>query len=80
MKSFLQHSQWCISSISILIIRYETNPITVFMYYEYKQWHELFVKVIGIMGGVFTVATILDGAVHSSLYFLIEKQRLGKLK
>lgn len=50
------------------------------MYYEYKQWHELFVKVIGIVGGVFTVATILDGAVHSSLYFLIEKQRLGKLK
>lgn len=47
---------------------------------EYAQWHQLFVKVVGIIGGIFTVATIVDSMVHSSIHFLLEKQRLNKLR
>lgn len=83
MRLFLLHFQWYISSIfSIFIVlkRYETNPITIFRYVEYAQWHELFVKIVGIVGGVFTIGVIIDGMVHSSILFLVEKHRLNKLR
>lgn len=64
----------------LLSCRYETNPITILTVLEYTQWHQLFVRVVGIIGGIFTVATIVDSLVHSSIHFLLEKDRLGKLK
>lgn len=69
-----------LATAPMLVFRYETSPISILRIQEYQQWHILFVKVVGIIGGVFTVATIIDSLVHSSIRFLIEKQRLGKLR
>jgi hypothetical protein len=36
--------------------------------------------MVGIIGGVVTIGIILDGMVHSSIRFLLEKHRLNKLR
>lgn len=54
--------------------------MTVIKILQYQQYHELFVDVVGLIGGIFTLAIILDQFVHSSIHFLMEKHRLGKLK
>ena len=65
---------------SIYEVRYETSAMTVISIEQSKQLHELFVDIVGLIGGVFTLAIILDQLIHSSVHFLIEKHRLGKLK
>jgi hypothetical protein len=35
--------------------------------------------MIAIIGGIFTVASIVDQLVHSSIRYLIDKHRMGKL-
>ena len=54
--------------------------MTVLQIYSHNEWHSLFIDIVGILGGIFTVASILDHMVHSSIHFLIEKQRLNKLR
>lgn len=54
--------------------------MTTVMIEEYSEYHELFVEIVGLIGGIFTIATIVDQFVHSSIHFLMEKHRLGKLK
>lgn len=47
---------------------------------EHQEWHRLFVELVGLIGGVFTIAAVIDLFVHSSIHFLLEKKRLGKLR
>lgn len=54
--------------------------MTVLHIYSYSEWHTLFIEIVGILGGIFTVASILDHFVHSSIHFLVEKHRLNKLR
>lgn len=63
----------------MLLFRYETNPMTVLKIYEYQQWHTFFIDFIGVLGGIFTVSAIIDSMVHSSIKFLLDKHRQGKL-
>ena len=68
-----------LAQFPMVLFRYETNPMTVLEIYEYQQWHTFWIEFIGILGGIFTVSAIIDGMVHSSIRFLIEKNRIGKL-
>lgn len=54
--------------------------MTVLEIVSHNQWHTLFIDIVGILGGIFTVASIIDHLVHSSIRFLIEKNNLGKLR
>jgi hypothetical protein len=54
--------------------------MTVLHIYSHNEWHSLFIDIVGILGGIFTVASIIDHLVHSSIHFLLEKQRLNKLR
>ena len=54
--------------------------MTVLHIVSHNEWHSLFIDMVGILGGIFTVASIIDHMVHSSIHFLIEKQRLNKLR
>mgnify|MGYP000912447197 CR=1 FL=1 len=54
--------------------------MTVLLVATSQPWHTLFIDIVGILGGIFTVASIIDHLVHSSIHFLIEKNRLGKLR
>jgi hypothetical protein len=53
--------------------------MTVLHIYSHNEWHSLFIDIVGILGGIFTVASIIDHLVHSSIHFLVEKHRLNKL-
>jgi len=36
--------------------RYETNPMTVLLITSHNEWHTLLIDIVGILGGIFTVA------------------------
>ena len=46
---------------------------------EYQPFHIFMIQLVAIIGGIFTVSSILDQLVHTSMRFLLEKQRLNKL-
>jgi len=54
--------------------------MTVLNIESHNEWHSLFIDIVGILGGIFTVASIIDHLVHSSIHFLVEKHRLNKLR
>jgi hypothetical protein len=37
------------------------------------------IELVAILGGIFTVSSIIDQIVHSSIRYLVEKHTLGKL-
>jgi len=63
---------------NILMFNYELSPITV----KYEQTTENFLDFLlytsAIIGGVFTVAGIIDALIHRSVSAIF-KQRIGKL-
>lgn len=64
----------------MVYFKYETNPMTVLHILNEKEWHTLFIEIVGIIGGIFTVATIIDHLIHSSIHFLVKKHMLNKLR
>mmetsp|Transcript_133461 Transcript_133461/g.232001 ORF Transcript_133461/g.232001 Transcript_133461/m.232001 type:complete len:347 (-) Transcript_133461:226-1266(-) len=62
-----------------LYLRYDFSPVTV----RYKETQERFshflVQICAVIGGVFTVAGLLDSALHKSIVHLAKKAQLGKL-
>lgn len=62
-----------------LYIRYDFSPVTV-RYKEVKESLSHFlVQICAVIGGVFTVAGVLDSVVHKSIVHLAKKAQLGKL-
>mmetsp|Transcript_17657 Transcript_17657/g.31953 ORF Transcript_17657/g.31953 Transcript_17657/m.31953 type:complete len:347 (+) Transcript_17657:153-1193(+) len=62
-----------------LYLRYDFSPVTV-KYVEVKESLSHFlVQICAVIGGVFTVAGMLDSMVHRSIVHLAKKAQLGKL-
>lgn len=62
-----------------LYIRYDFSPVTV-RYQETKESASHFtVQICAVIGGVFTVAGVLDSVLHKSIVHLAKKAQLGKL-
>ena len=64
--------------MSVLIFNYELSPITVQYTQVTENFFEFLVYICAIVGGVFTVAGIVDAMIHKSVAVLF-KQRIGKL-
>ncbi|CAK74245.1 unnamed protein product (macronuclear) [Paramecium tetraurelia] len=59
--------------------RYDLSPVTVkFLQYRESFLHFL-VQICAILGGVFTIASIVDGMIHKSVVALLKKYEMGKL-
>ncbi|CAK80892.1 unnamed protein product (macronuclear) [Paramecium tetraurelia] len=59
--------------------RYDLSPVTVkFLQYRESFLHFL-VQICAILGGVFTIASIIDGMIHKSVVALLKKYEMGKL-
>lgn len=60
-------------------LRYDFSPVTV----RYKETRESFphflVQICAVVGGIFTVAGLLDSVLHKSIVELAKKAQLGKL-
>lgn len=62
-----------------LYLRYDFSPVTV-RYTEQRETLAAFlVKICAVIGGVFTVAGLLDSVVHRGIVHLAKKAQLGKL-
>lgn len=63
----------------LLFFRYDLSPITV----EYKQVKMSFlsflINIFAILGGVFTVAGIIDAIIHKSVLMLLRKAEMNKI-
>lgn len=46
---------------------------------EYQPFYVFLIQLVAIIGGIFTVSSIIDQMVHTSVKFLLEKHRLNKL-
>mmetsp|Transcript_98866 Transcript_98866/g.250933 ORF Transcript_98866/g.250933 Transcript_98866/m.250933 type:complete len:347 (-) Transcript_98866:179-1219(-) len=62
-----------------LYFRYDFSPVTV----QYKETRESFshflVQICAVIGGIFTVAGIVDSVLHKSIVHLAKKAQVGKL-
>ena len=75
-NSFSENS---IDRSALLFFRYDLSPITV----EYKHTKMSFltflINVFAILGGVFTVAGIIDAIIHKSVLLLLRKAEMNKI-
>lgn len=66
------------SQQNMLLFNYELSPITVQFRQESENIFEFLVHICAIVGGIFTVAGIIDALIHRSVSVLFKK-RIGKL-
>ena len=75
-NSFSENS---LDRLPLLLFKYDLSPITV----EYKQTKMSFltflINVFAILGGVFTVAGIIDAIIHKSVLMLLRKAEMNKI-
>ena len=75
-NSFAENS---LDRLPLLFFRYDLSPITV----EYKHVKMSFltfmINIFAILGGVFTVAGIVDSIIHKSVLMLLRKAEMNKI-
>ena len=63
---------------SVLMFNFEFSPITENISAKNKNLIEFLISVCAIIGGVYTIAGIVDSMIHKSVSFVF-KNRIGKL-
>jgi len=61
------------------MLQYDFAPIVTKYTQEKETFINFIVQVCAIVGGVFTVAEIVDRLFHRSMQLIMQKARLGKL-
>lgn len=62
-----------------LYLRYDFSPVTVRYTEKRESTSHFLVQICAVIGGVFTVAGLLDSALHKSIVVLAKKAQIGKL-
>lgn len=62
-----------------LYLRYDFTPVTVRYRETRATVHSFVVEVCAVLGGIFTTAGLMDGAVHRVFVYLARKTRAGKV-
>lgn len=62
-----------------LYLRYDFSPVTVRYTEKRESVSHFLVQVCAVVGGIFTVAGILDALLHKSIVHLAKKAQIGKL-
>jgi len=62
-----------------LYFRYDFSPVTVRYTEKRESTSHFLVQICAVIGGVFTVAGLLDGILHKSIVVLAKKAQIGKL-
>ena len=66
------------SADDILMFNFEFSPITENVTKNHKNLVAFIISICAIIGGIYTIAGILDSCIHKSIGFVF-KSRLGKL-
>lgn len=59
--------------------RYDLSPVTVKFKLESETFASYLISICGIVGGIFTVAGIIDAMIHKSVMTILKKAEQGKL-
>jgi len=62
-----------------LYFRYDLSPVTVKYTHHKESFFRFLVQICAIIGGIFTVAGIIDALVHKSVVNIMKKASIGKL-
>jgi hypothetical protein len=62
-----------------LYLRYDFSPVTVRYTEKREATSHFLVQICAVIGGVFTVAGLLDSVLHKSIVVLAKKAQIGKL-
>jgi len=62
-----------------LYLRYDFSPVTVRYDEKQESLSHFLVQICAVIGGIFTVAGLLDSALHKGIVHLAKKAQIGKL-
>ncbi|OMJ83548.1 hypothetical protein SteCoe_15516 [Stentor coeruleus] len=62
-----------------VFFRYDLSPVTVKFSQVQESFFHFIVQVCAIVGGIFTVAGLIEGFVHNSIASVLKKRNEGKL-
>jgi hypothetical protein len=62
-----------------LYLRYDFSPVTVVYTEQSESTSHFLVQMCAVIGGVFTVAGLLDNVLHKSIVAIAKKAQLGKI-
>jgi len=66
-------------TLPALFFRYDLSPVTVKFSLSKESFFRFLVQICAIIGGIFTVAGIIDTIVHKSVVNIMKKAQIGKL-
>merc|ERR1719401_656336 len=62
-----------------LYLRYDFSPVTVTYTETRESFSHFVVQLCAVIGGIFTIAGLLDSLIHKSIVHLARKAQIGKL-
>ena len=68
------------NSIPSLYFKYDLSPITVEYKYTKMKFLTFLINIFAILGGVITVAGIIDAIIHKSILLLLRKAEMNKIQ
>jgi len=67
------------SMLPAIFFRYDLSPVTVKYTHHKETFFRFLVQICAIIGGIFTIAGIIDAIVHKSVVKIMKKANMGKL-
>eukprot|EP01015_Nassula_variabilis_P016572 TRINITY_DN2548_c0_g1_i5.p1 TRINITY_DN2548_c0_g1~~TRINITY_DN2548_c0_g1_i5.p1 ORF type:complete len:283 (-),score=48.79 TRINITY_DN2548_c0_g1_i5:43-891(-) len=67
------------AGLPVLVFRFDLSPVTVKFSQRRESISHFLVQICAIIGGIFTVAGIVDSLIHKSVRKLLKKAQEGKL-
>jgi hypothetical protein len=66
-------------NVPAVYFRYDLSPVTVKFTMRKESFFHFLVQICAIIGGIFTVAGIIDSLIHKSVVHILKKAQMGKL-
>ena len=73
-------SDFVYNGLPALFFKYDLSPITVEYKYTKMSFLTFLINIFAILGGVFTVAGIIDAIIHKSVLLLLRKAEMNKIQ
>ena len=73
-------SDYVYNGLPTLFFKYDLSPITIEYKYTRMSFLTFLINIFAILGGVFTVAGIIDAIIHRSVLLLLRKAEMNKIQ
>ena len=77
--TFNSFSDFTYNNLPALYFKYDLSPITIEYKYNKMSFLTFLINIFAILGGVFTVAGIIDAIIHKSVLLLLRKAEMNKI-